>query len=68
MKERSDFFVPCSGVETLLYLPYKPHQHVSHHKTLFLHVNAIGKLPGTGKPDNHNEYNKSILPSATFPS
>jgi hypothetical protein len=68
VRERSDFVVPCSGVETFLCLPRKPHQHVSHHKTLFRHVNAISKSPATDVPDNHQEKVESVLLSVTFPS
>jgi len=68
VKDRSDFFVPCSGVETLLYFPHKPHQHISHHKTPFLQVNAMSKLPGADTPDNHQDEAKSDLPFATSPS
>jgi hypothetical protein len=55
MKKGSDFCVPCSGVETFQYLPCKCHQHGSHHKTPILHVNDMGKLPGTDMPNNHTD-------------
>jgi hypothetical protein len=50
-QESSDFFVLCSGIEILLYSPYKPHPDAFHCNVL--HVNAMGKLPGTDTPDNH---------------
>lgn len=57
VKESSDFFVPCSGVETFLYLLCKHHQHGPHHKALILHVNAMDKLPSIDIPNNHHGQN-----------
>lgn len=67
VKESSDFFVPCSGVEIFLYLLCKHHQHGPHHKALILHVNAMDKLPAQIFQTTITDKTSQVLPSTAFP-